>query len=387
MADEILDDEIEDKGDPTLDMSDEDFLKADPASFLEEPAADTGDEDGTDGVVDGASDEGTEGDPAPDVVDPGSVDDPDPVDPAKTTDDKTEDTDKDPDPEPVADPETKDPEVDYKAEYGRVMAPFKANGTTIQPKSIDDLIQLAQQGANYHKKMAGMKPSMKMLKLLEKNDLLDSEKLNYLIDLNNKNPAAITKLLKESGMDPLDINVTDEPEYKPTSRNVSDTEINLSMVLESIKDTPSYQKTLNVVSSVWDDASRSVVASTPHIIEIINGHVADGTYDQVMGAVTYERSLGRLQGVTDLDAYKQMGDELSQKGLLNPGPGAASSTQAPTTIKPKAKPDDSKERLNKKKAASPTHGGGTPAAPSFNPLEMSDEEIEKFDERNLPPVV
>ena len=123
----------------------------------------------------------------------------------------------------------------------------------------------------------------------------------------------------------------------------------------------------------------------PNIISIINGHVADGTYDKVMGAVTYERSLGNLQGVTDLDAYKQMGDKLQAQGQLGPVPNTQNSGVPAhvAPVKPKVNSKDENRRQAQKKAASLTQSAGKTATTTFNPLEMSDEEIEKFDESKL----
>jgi len=281
------------------------------------------------------------------------------------------------------------PAIDFEAEYKKLTAPFKANGAEMQVKSTDDAVRLMQMGANYHRKMAGLKPSLKSLKLLEKHDLLDPEKLNYLIDLNNKNPEAITKLLRDSQMDPLEINTKEESNYKPTQRSVTDTELALDSVLEEIRETPTYAKTLNVLTEQWDDTSRNTIAAQPQIISVINGHVADGTYDKVMNAVTYERSLGQLKGVSDFDAYKQMGDALYAAGQLTAHPPAEQPAAASPVSKPAVKPPTETpnaaeiERQKRKKAASPTSTSGTPALKTFDPLSLSDEEFEKFDPKHF----
>lgn len=276
------------------------------------------------------------------------------------------------------------PAVDYEAEYKKLIAPFKANGTEMQIKSVDDAIRLMQMGANYHHKMAGLKPSLKTLKLLEKNDLLDPEKINYLIDLHNKNPEAITKLLKDSQMNPLDINTEEESNYKPTQRTVDDSELALDSVLEEIRNTPTYSKTLTVVTEQWDDTSRNTIAKNPHILSVINEHVGNGTYDKVMGAVAYERSMGKLQGISDFDAYQKVGDVLQAANQLPAYPVSAPQPQA---IKPPAtqthETAEEIERKKRKKAASPTKSSGTPALKTFNPLSLSDEEFEKFDPKHF----
>jgi len=279
--------------------------------------------------------------------------------------------------EPVA--ETTSPAtMDYQAEYNKLTAPFKANGSEMQIKNTDDALKLMKMGANYHKKMAGLKPSLKTLKLLEHNGLLDPEKLNFLIDIHNRNPEAITKLIKDSKIDPLDINVTAESKYKPTHRNVSDTELDLDSILEDIQDTPSYTRTLNVVTKDWDEVSRTAVATAPHIISVINGHIADGTYDEVMGAVNYERRLGNLRGISDFDAYKQMGDILYPSGKRPP----ASIPQKPLAANVVTKQTSNlkeADRIKNKKAAGPVKTIKTPARQNYNPLALSDEEFDKFD--------
>ena len=272
--------------------------------------------------------------------------------------------------------------VDYEAEYKKVMTPFKANGSEMAVQSTDDVVRLMQMGANYHRKMAGMKPSLKHLKLLEKNGLLDEEKLNYLIDLNNQNPEAITKLIKDSKIDPLDINVTEPTDYKPTQRPVSNEELTLDSVLEDLRESPNYQKTLNVITKDWDDSSRNTIANEPNIITAINGHMQDGTFDTVMQTVNYERSMGRLQGISDFQAYKQTGDTLFAEGKIGGQPPTQEvkpeAVVAPTEKTPVQKQADT-ERLERKKAAAPVAVSKAPAKVTFNPLEMSDAEFAKYD--------
>ena len=86
--------------------------------------------------------------------------------------------------------------TDYESEYKKLLAPFVANGREMSVKSVDEAITLMQMGANYNKKMAALKPSLGLLKLLESNGLADAEKISYLIDLANKDAGAVNKLSK-----------------------------------------------------------------------------------------------------------------------------------------------------------------------------------------------
>ena len=273
--------------------------------------------------------------------------------------------------------------VDYEAEYKRLLAPFKANGREIQVKSVDDAVALMQMGANYNKRMAALKPNLKMLKLLENNGLLNEEKLSYLIDLEKKNPAAINKLVKDSGLDPMDLDAEKAGEYKPKIHSVDDREIDLDTVLDEIQDSPAYTQTLEIVSKKWDGASKQTIASTPQLLKVINDHVANGIYDLINQEVERERMFGRLNGLSDIEAYRRVGDAINARGGFNHlVSNQAKPNQEPVVVqpKPKALADD---KLNeKRRAASSTKPANvsTAAASDFNPLALSDEEFSKLAE-------
>ncbi len=73
-------------------------------------------------------------------------------------------------------------EIDYKGQYEKIMAPFKANGKEIKLDNPDDVVRLMQMGANYTQKMQALQPNLKLLKMLQNQGLLDEGKLNNLID-------------------------------------------------------------------------------------------------------------------------------------------------------------------------------------------------------------
>jgi len=281
-------------------------------------------------------------------------------------------------------PPTEEPAIDYEAEYKKTMATFKANGQDMTPKNADDARRLMQMGANYHKKMAGMKPALKALKTLENNGLLDQAKLDFLIDIHQGKQEAITKLMKEKEIDPLDVDVQAESTYIPTSHGVSDAEVALDSVLESIETSPNYNKTLTAVTKEWDETSRNEAATNPQIIQVINGHMDSGIYDTVMSAVQYDRSMGKFSGVSDLEAYKMTGNRLEQEGVLKTAANA-SQRKAPAQAPAAIDPGIEQKRKAQKKAASPIKASKkvSKLPPNFNPLDLSDEEFEKFDKKTI----
>jgi hypothetical protein len=271
-------------------------------------------------------------------------------------------------------------EVDYKAAYEKLLAPFKANGREINVESVDDAISLMQMGANYNKKMAALKPNLKLLKMLENNGLLNEDRLSFLIDLEKKNPEAINKLVKDSGIDPLDLNAEKAGEYKPKTYTVDDKEIELETVLEEIKETPSYSRTLDVVSNKWDSTSKQVIAGTPQILKILNSHIQSGVFDVIHKEVERERMFGRLSGLSDLDAYKQVGDAIQARGGFNHLGNQGNQTPSqPVVVQPKPKLAETDKLRDKKLAASTSKpAGSSTSVKEYNPLSMSDEEFSKL---------
>lgn len=274
--------------------------------------------------------------------------------------------------EDVTDKGTEESSDEYKTFYEQVTAKFKANGRDMQVNSADEVIQLMQMGANYAKKMAALKPSLSTVKILEKHGLLDDEKIGFLIDLHNKNPDAIKKLLKDSKIDPLDIDIDEASNYQPKSYKVNDAELAMDEVLDALKETPTYSQTLDVVSNKWDDASRQIIATNPQLLHVINEHLSNGVYEKVWTEVERERTFGRLTGMSDFEAYKVTGDRLF-------GQGTPASEPPQKKVIARKEPTVDQDRVRKKQAASPSRSKPTSSKPDdFNPLALSDEEFSRL---------
>lgn len=265
-------------------------------------------------------------------------------------------------------------------ELKRILEPFKANGHEMQVNNVDEAITLMQKGANYNKKMASLKPHLKILKTLEKQDLLDESKLSFLIDLNKKDPKAISRLIKDSGLDPLEMDIeSTDNEYKPNNYTTSDQEIELGQVMDDLKDHPSYNKTIDIVGKQWDTSSQNTIANEPEVLNVINDHVHKGYYDIIAKETNRLKALGHLQRLSDIEAYKQVGDYIQSQGGFDPQP-------AKKIVPPKRKNVTSDPNLNKKrKAASSTKSTVDKAKKNpfqgINPLNMSEEEFEEFDKK------
>lgn len=377
-----------------LEMSDEDFMRDIPLFDMtnaQNTAADTNDEeeenDG-EGVAEGEA--GTNADKDAGDATAGGADQEEEEQEGKDALPVSADEQKAGGTDDTPSPDNGLTDVEYAAIGRQIMSEFKANGTVMKVKSAADAIQLMQMGANYHKKMVGLKPSLKTLKLLENHDLLNHDKLNFLIDLHQKKPEAIKQLLQDSDIDPLSIDMEDKTKYVPQQRTVNDKELLLDEVLNNISESQFYERTLDVIGNKWDEQSRKVIADTPELIAIINSHMENGIFDQVAQAVAYERSIGNLTGVSELDAYQRVGAHMHEnklfKGATKQPPAVNQPSQVPAARGSlTAQQQEEKARQERKRAASPSRQGGVAGKQNttYNPLTMSDEEFEKINKLNL----
>ncbi len=364
-------------------LTDEEFLNASAGELfydvVDDPAVkkpkdiedteDLKDPDGVEDLTDNEEPEKPEDEPE-DIEDVADEDTPDDIDEDDTGDD-SDDTDVDDNDDQAdddtndqdADPDTKDAnDIDYKAQYDELLAPFKANNKSMQVNNVEEARKLMQMGAGFHKRMGALKPHLKIIKALQNNNLLDPEKINYLIDLGNKKPDAIAKLLKESEINPLDIDTEESADYEPTNHEVSDSEYNLDQAIEEIRDSSAYTKSIDVMGKQWDQKSRDFIGENPQVVKIVNTHIENGVFDTVQSFVDKERALGNLQGVSDVESYCGAADYLQKKGLLidpeenKPDTDIIDKKANTDLLAAEAKKKQDAKRNKKRKAAAPVKG-------------------------------
>lgn len=260
--------------------------------------------------------------------------------------------------------------VEEKDSLEELFKPFKANKRDMAVKTVEEARTLMKMGANYSKKMAAIKPLTRVGHMLEKYGLMDEEKLSYLIDLHNKNPQAIAKMISDSGIDPLDVNPEDGAEYRPTSHAPTDNEMNLDEVIRDISGTDSYQRTIDTVTKEWDRASSDDLATNPQELVHLNEQIGNGVFDLIIAEVDRQRAFNGLRGISDYAAYKKVGAELLERANVE---RQASHTSESTQSKSKP--------VNKKRVAIPKKRAATKNSADLLDLEavgkMTDEEFEK----------
>lgn len=392
-----------------LGMSDEDILKAQPP----EPAATTsppgGDgaqvpsgSDGTPPAGEAGDDDdggagGEGGDPA--VVTPpasgtgeppaggdgsnnaaaggdgGKPDDANGGDP-KPKDDKT----------PPADAALKPDALAFAVNLAKAMQEgIRANGKILKIESPEEGVKLMQMGANFTQKMQQLAPAMRIVKMLQNNELLDEGKISFLIDLNQKNPAAIQRLLADSEFDPLSVDKAKADGYVPGDHGVSDLEVQFQSALDDLIETPDGIELLKEIQGQWDQESKRALLKEPNVVSALHLQRSNGIYMQIKNEIDRLSALGQIPvGTPFLQAYRGVGEMMQAQGKFGPPkvetPGAVTPPaqtpqgQAPAANTPPANrgPSDAARAAAPVKQAAPKT-----QAPEVNFLALSDDEFIK----------
>ena len=264
------------------------------------------------------------------------------------------------------------PEIDYKGFYEQVMSPFKANGGTVQLRSPQEVVKLMQMGANYTQKMQTLAPYRKKVQMLQKANLLDDDKLNYLIDLSQGNPEAIKKLIKDSKLDPMDLDIYGEQNYVPGNHTVSDAEMQLQTTLDELTSTPEGLQTVNLARG-WDQASLSEIGKDPSILATLHEQRMNGVYDFVMKEMQHQKMLGALpDNIPFLQAYTTVADYCLQRLRTQQQQQQAVANLPRGTLNQEVNTNSAQA-----KSAAPSGRSRKAASTFVDPFTLSDEEFEK----------
>lgn len=287
--------------------------------------------------------------------------------------------------EVVTDPETQDAAntaqnqeehasdevVDTQVFYDILTKPFKANGREITIKDPNDMITLMQKGVDYSKKMEALKPQKAIIKTLEQHGLLDNDKLAYLIDLHNKDPKAIAKLVKESEIDLYSFDTEQAESYQP--QQVITPVSELQEVVDELYSHDSFRRVLSDMTSTWDNKSKEVISNNPEVLRVFNQHAQLGVYDKVVQLVEHERMLGRMTNMPFIEAYIAMEQQVTKPMAQQNQTANQQSFTAPRPVTPKTTESSS----DKIKATTPNKSNGATGA-IVDLTKLTDSELAEY---------
>ena len=278
-----------------------------------------------------------------------------------------------------------------KSFFDKVTAEFNANGKSFKIDNPDDVVSLMQKGLNYNQKMAAMKPSMKIIKALQEQGIESVEDLGFLFDLKAKKPEAIARLIQDSGIDAYELNEEKAQGYQPSVPQVADEVVNFEMAAKALEHNPHFGTVVQHLGG-YDETTKQEIFKNPHLLNLLTDHVQNGFYDKICARLEQEQAVGRLNGMSFLQAYDTVGSMLfgqpqhqePQQAVQQPvvnTPPVAQPVAVPVASKPK--PSNNAAR----QAAAATNSTATQVQKyTFTPEElwnMSEEEFAKIDPKFL----
>lgn len=279
----------------------------------------------------------------------------------------------------VEKPESTEP--DYKAIHAKLFTPFKASGKLVTVKTPEEALALMQKGVHFNAEMQKLAPQRRIIAMLENHQLLDETALSKLISLSKKDPAAIKQLVKEAGIDPLDIDAIPEAPA-PVNYSVTDQQVAWKSALENMRSLEGGNETLAALQSGWDDASLGQLYQNPEVLDTIHAQRASGVYGLITAEMDRQRAIGQMPAtVPFLQGYKAVGDMLQANGgfsSLVPATAVQAQPRVPLATKPRTVPTAASDA--RAKAAAPTRT--TPARPAVSAIkdfaDVSDEQLAKL---------
>lgn len=245
---------------------------------------------------------------------------------------------------------------------------FKAVGTEVD-FTLDELKELASKGLDYTKKMQEIVPWKKQIAMMKEHKVSQDD-INLLIDLKKGNVDAILSLMKENGIDPIDVDM-DKVSYKPNDYSTSDSQLQLrETVARLASDKEVYARTERVVDVEWDAMSRSKLLADPNMIEGLHNDIKSGLYDKVMPLAFKAKALdgGRK---TDLDYYVEAGMQYTEQ--------AKQQVNQHNEVKRKSRQEDIDVNSQRRKAASLPKSRASKKKDVINYLdEIPDEDYSKW---------
>jgi hypothetical protein len=284
-----------------------------------------------------------------------------------------------------------EPYIDYKSEYEKITAPFKASGRTIQVRDSNEVISLMQKGVDYTKKQQALKPRLKELQILENQNML-GDNLGYAIDLFNGNTKALAKLIKDRNIDISELSPNmygeeedNSPDYTPTNYSISDAEMRLKDVELTLKDSPNFQRLFTTLTEL-DDDSKAKFRNNPDLLLRLNEHMDSGLYDQIQNELEHRRIVGdaSVDGKNFYDAYTAVGNEiLAYNANLAQQQYQQYQQQYEQNYAQQYQQQQLQQKRNSAKSTNSRSVGRTSNPMMYDPLTCSDEEFAQINLKQL----
>jgi len=192
------------------------------------------------------------------------------------------------------------------------------------------------------------------------------------MDFRNGNIDVIKKYLKTHDINPIDLDIEEEVQYKAKDYSVSASEIEFDDMVSELKTSPTFDTTVKVMTEVWDAKSKEQLFNKPALMRGLQDEIEMGRYEEVQGIIDQRKLLGNTNGKSDIDMYIEVVSEMDKQ--------SKSQTKETTQPKTEKKTEVVKKKADtsEKKKASIQSKKRPKAKETYDPTTLSDDEFEKL---------
>lgn len=178
--------------------------------------------------------------------------------------------------------------------------------------TLDELKIAASKGINYTQKTTALKPYRNMIKAMQDNGVNEND-INMLIDIKKGNKEALSKLVKDTNVDPYDL-PEDVSNYQPNEYRQSEQSLEIAETIDALRAEPEFSRTSQVIANL-DNQSKEFLSSRPNMIAELHTSIKNGEFDLVAPEA---EKLSLLDGHSKpfLQYYFEAGQKLIQAGKL-----------------------------------------------------------------------
>jgi len=221
---------------------------------------------------------------------------------------------------------TSDIPVDMDSIYQELFVDgIKAAGSNRVIRDAEHLKTLVRIGIGANKSNKEVKPYLRQLKSLEQAniDLNDGDTLNFVVDLLKGDKGAISKLIKDKGIDEDTVNSwfdeENKSEYTANNHMIPEGRLELESVISDTKNTGFYDKTISFLGDL-DSRSEQFLAENPEVLRLIHNDMQKGIFDKALDETMYRIEAGTEPEQSKLLAYvKTMQDNTFVNSLVGAG--------------------------------------------------------------------
>ncbi len=215
---------------------------------------------------------------------------------------------------------------------------LKSKSLTIEAKSMDELIQLAQQGLNYTQKTQEVAKHRPVIDYVSKHGITQ-EDLHMLADLKSGNTDAIKSIAKQHNVDlyALDENV----DYKPSEANRMTYSSDVDLVAEEIMQDVETATKIQSFNSHLPDDFKSKLASDANMLRLYANDVKSGMAERILPEAVKLKAIN--PNANFLDIYSHVGMKIAESMK-------AVAPTVPVVAPPVVKPNIEVDRTAKQKA-------------------------------------